>query len=90
MAVGARPKDLLVQFLVEAIVLAGLGGLLGLGLGAVGADQLSAALGWHSVFPTETALLAIGVSGGVGVVFGLYPAVKASQLDPIVALRAET
>jgi len=90
MAVGARPIDLMIQFMVESIVLAGLGGLLGLGLGAVGADQLSAALGWHSVFPTETAFLAIGVSGGVGVVFGLYPAVKASQLDPIVALRAET
>ena len=90
MAVGARPRDLLVQFLVESIVLAAVGGLLGLGLGAIAADQLAAALGWGSVFPTETALLALGVSSGVGVIFGLYPAVKASRLDPIVALRTET
>ncbi|MBL8787020.1 MAG: ABC transporter permease [Deltaproteobacteria bacterium] len=90
MAVGARPIDLLVQFLVEALVLSGIGGLLGLGLGAIAADQLAKALGWISVFPTETALMAIGVASGVGIVFGLYPAIKASRLDPIVALRTET
>ena len=90
MAVGARPRDILVQFLAESLVLSGIGGALGLGLGALGAMLMADGFQWTFVFPSETAVLAIAVSGGVGVVFGLYPAVKASRLDPIVALRVET
>ena len=89
MAVGARPRDLLVQFLVESLVLSGIGGLLGLALGALGAFGLAGQFGWAAAFPSEVATLAVAVAGGVGVVFGLYPAVKASRLDPITALRVE-
>jgi putative ABC transport system permease protein len=90
MAVGARPRDLLIQFLVESLVLSGLGGILGLAIGATAAFGLGSSFGWAAVFPTEVATLAIIVAGGVGLVFGLYPAVKASRLDPITALRVET
>jgi len=90
MAVGARPRDILVQFLAESLVLSALGGLLGMGAGAGFALLISDSIGWPFYFPSETAIVAISVSGGVGVIFGLYPAVKASGLDPIVALRVET
>ncbi|MFO0748337.1 MAG: ABC transporter permease [Myxococcota bacterium] len=90
MAVGARPLDIMVQFLAESLVLSGIGGALGLGIGAAVAKILASSMQWEFLFPAETALVAIAVSGGVGVVFGLYPAVKASGLDPIVALRVET
>ncbi len=90
MAIGARPIDVLVQFLVESIVLSAVGGAIGLGVGAFAATKLSAALGSQTSFPSETAMVAVIVSGGVGILFGLYPAVKASRLDPIQALRVET
>ena len=89
MAVGARPVDVLAQFLVEALILAGAGGLLGLAAGWLVASRLAVAFGWALVFPAETAALAITVSCGVGVGFGLYPAIKAARLDPIAALRYE-
>ncbi|MCE9579561.1 MAG: ABC transporter permease [Deltaproteobacteria bacterium] len=89
MAVGARPIDLMVQFLAEALVLAALGGLIGLGVGALAASTLATKFGWAVVFPSDVAALAVLVSGGIGVTFGLYPAVKASRLDPITALRFE-
>jgi putative ABC transport system permease protein len=89
MAVGARPIDLMVQFLAEALVLAALGGVLGLALGALAASNLATRFGWAVVFPSDVAALAVLVSGGIGVAFGLYPAVKASRLDPITALRYE-
>ncbi len=89
MAVGARPRDILAQFLVEAVTLSLAGGVLGLGLGAGAAQWLASSFGWPLLVEPEIALLAIGFSAVVGVGFGLYPARKASRLDPIEALRYE-
>jgi ABC-type antimicrobial peptide transport system permease subunit len=89
MAVGARPADILRQFLVEAVVLCLLGGFMGILLGRGASLLLNYLLSW----PYEVSLLAIFaavlVSASVGVVFGFYPAWKASRLDPIEALRYE-
>ncbi len=89
MAVGARAGDILTQFLVEAVLLCFLGGVLGIVVGRVGSMGVRLFLHW----PTEVSLLAIvaavGVSAAVGVIFGYYPAWKASRLDPIEALRYE-
>ena len=86
-AVGARTYDILSQFVIEAMMLSVTGGILGIALGAVGALALS------SLVPTEITPWAVGLafffSAGVGVFFGVYPAWKASKLDPIVALRYE-
>ncbi len=89
-AVGAKYRDILTQFLVEAVVIASVGGLIGLVLGAIGAAVISnlsplldAAVDWNSV------ALAIGFSAGVGLFFGLYPATRAARLNPIDALRYE-
>jgi len=89
MAVGARPGDILRQFLIEAVVLCLCGGLMGIFLGRGASFCLHYFLKW----PTEISLLAIfaaiTVSAGVGIIFGYYPAWKASRLDPIEALRYE-
>jgi putative ABC transport system permease protein len=90
MAVGAKPIDVMTQFLVEALALAVVGGLLGLALGALGAKVFAGWFGMKFFFPATTAMIAFLVAGGVGVVFGLYPAIRASRLDPITALRYET
>jgi ABC-type antimicrobial peptide transport system permease subunit len=89
MAVGARPQDILRQFLVEAVVLCLMGGFVGIALGRGSAELLHYLLKW----PIEISLLAIfaaiTVSASVGIIFGYYPAWKASRLDPIEALRYE-
>ena len=90
MAVGAKPVDVMTQFLVESLVLATVGGVLGLALGAGAAKYMAGYFGWKFFFPATTAAIAFFVAGGVGVVFGLYPAIRASRLDPITALRYET
>ena len=90
MAVGAKPIDVMTQFLVEAIVLAAVGGALGLLMGYGAAQYMADYFGWKFFFPADTAAIAFGVAGGVGVGFGLYPAIRASQLDPITALRYES
>jgi len=90
MAVGAKPVDVMTQFLVESLVLASVGGVLGLALGAMAAKYMASYFGWKFFFPATTAAIAFFVAGGVGVVFGLYPAIRASRLDPITALRYET
>ncbi|MCE7870654.1 ABC transporter permease [bacterium CPR1] len=89
MALGARGKDILLQFLVEAVVISLLGGALGVGLGYAVALLSAAWSQWPPVVTPSSIILAFGFSAIVGVFFGLYPAVKASQLDPIEALRHE-
>jgi putative ABC transport system permease protein len=89
MAVGAKPADIRLQFLVEALALAITGGLIGVALGVFGAWRLATSFGWEVLYRPDVILIAVGFSGLVGVVFGLYPAHKASRLDPITALRFE-
>ncbi len=89
MAVGARRRHILAQFLVEALVLSIAGGLVGVVGGFYAARALSESFGWPMLFRTETVMLAVGFSGAVGIVFGIFPARKASRLDPITALRYE-
>jgi putative ABC transport system permease protein len=94
-AVGARKKDILYQFLIEAIVLTGLGGILGIILGIIFAYLasivLTIALGtqWLFVVSLKSIILAFGVAAGIGIIFGIYPARKAAGLSPIDALRYE-
>jgi putative ABC transport system permease protein len=89
MAVGARGRDILLQFLIEAVTLSFVGGLLGVLLGVGGARLVSANLGWNTLVSPESILSAFVVSAAIGVFFGFYPARKAAQLDPIDALRYE-
>jgi putative ABC transport system permease protein len=89
MAVGAKPRDILAQFLVEALTLSLAGGLLGAGLGVASAYRLAFQFNWPTLVRPDIILIAVGFSALVGVGFGLYPALKASRLDPINALRFE-
>jgi putative ABC transport system permease protein len=90
MAVGAKPLDVMTQFLVESLMLSVIGGALGLAFGAYGAKLMADFYGWKFLFPAQTAVIAFAVSSGIGLIFGLYPAIRASLLDPITALRYET
>jgi putative ABC transport system permease protein len=88
-AVGARRRDILRQFLVEAILISFVGGLLGIGCG-FGISRLVATMaGWSTIVTVNSVLLAFLVSVSVGLVFGIYPAAKAARLDPVEALRYE-
>jgi putative ABC transport system permease protein len=89
MAIGASGSDILTQFLVEAVVLSLLGGLIGLGLGAGVILLIGKVLDWSLSLPIPAVVAAIGTSATIGVVFGFFPALRASRLDPIVALRQE-
>ena len=89
MAVGARPRDILLQFLVEALALSVAGGAIGVALGVSGAAWLARTMGWPMLVRPDVIAIAVVFSGLVGVGFGLYPAQKASRLDPIQALRFE-
>jgi putative ABC transport system permease protein len=88
-AVGARARDILRQFLGEAVTLSVAGGILGILAGVVTARWLTTAFHWPVAFRADVMLLAVVFSGAVGILFGLYPARKASRLDPIEALRYE-
>ncbi|MCA0423082.1 MAG: ABC transporter permease [Proteobacteria bacterium] len=87
MAVGARPRDVLVQFLIEATTLAIIGGAVGVALGLGVAKAVADAAGWPLLIAPAVIVLAVVFSGLVGVASGLYPAIRASRLDPVEALR---
>ena len=89
MAVGAKGQDVLWQFLVEAITLSLVGGLVGVGLGFALAQGLTEFLQWPTSVPPDAVAVSVGFAAVIGVVFGFYPAWKAAQLDPIESLRFE-
>lgn len=88
-ALGATKGNILLQFLVESTILCVLGGLLGLALGAGAAALLAKYAGWQTVVTTQSAMIAFGCSAAIGLIFGIWPARRAAQLDPIDALRHE-
>jgi putative ABC transport system permease protein len=89
LAVGARRRDVLLQFLVEAMVMSLIGGLLGVAVGLLTASTLTAVLDWPTEVAPATLLTAFGIAAAVGIIFGYYPARRASRLDPIDSLRYE-
>jgi putative ABC transport system permease protein len=89
MAVGAHARDILVQFLVEAVTLSAIGGLFGIGLGMLAAMLTAHFTGWPTLTPIAWIFIASLSSAVVGIISGFYPAWKASRLDPIEALRYE-
>ncbi|MBK7828697.1 ABC transporter permease [Nannocystis sp.] len=89
MAIGAKPSDIRIQFVIEAVTLSTIGGAFGVALGVGAAEYLRSSLGWATVVQPEIVAISLGFSAVVGVGFGLYPAHKASGLDPITALRFE-
>jgi putative ABC transport system permease protein len=89
LAVGARRRDVLLQFLVEAMVMSLIGGVLGVVFGLVSARTLTAVLDWPTEVSIATLAYAFAIAAAVGVVFGYYPARRASRLDPIESLRYE-
>src|SRR5262249_35407104 len=89
MAVGARGQDILIKFLVEAVTLSLIGGLIGIGLGLAGSYAIASFAEWRTLLNAQAILLAFGFSAAVGVFFGFYPARKAALLNPIEALRYE-
>jgi len=89
MAVGARARDILTQFLVEAVTLSLVGGVIGIGVGLLGSQTIATLAEWTTEVRPEAILLAFAFAAAVGVFFGYYPARKAARLDPIEALRYE-
>jgi putative ABC transport system permease protein len=89
MAIGAKPWQILLQFLIEAVTLSVAGGLLGVAIGVGASQWIAYKYGWATQVDPQVAIVAVGFSAFVGIAFGLYPARKASQLDPIEALRYE-
>jgi len=89
MAVSARSRDVMRQFLFEAVVISAAGGLVGIIVGVLASIGIARMLQWSTVVSPTSVLLAFSVAAAVGIFFGWYPARKAASLDPIVALRRE-
>jgi putative ABC transport system permease protein len=89
LAIGARGGDVLLQFLVEAVVISLLGGTIGIGLGYALSQSLTQFMQWPTYVSPQAVMVAFGFAAGIGIFFGFYPARKASALDPIEALRYE-
>ena len=88
-AIGAKRRDILLQFLTEAVLLTTCGGIIGMLLGVAGARLVASLVGWPTLVSVNTIIIAFAFSAGVGVFFGFYPARKAASLNPIEALRYE-
>ena len=89
MSIGARSSDILTQFLVESVILCLSGGLIGIASGRIASVVISSVLGWPTSASPAAAAMSVVVSAGIGIVFGFYPAWRASKLNPIDALRYE-
>jgi len=88
-AIGAKRRDIMLQFLTEAVLLTTFGGIIGIILGVAGARIVAALVGWPTLISLDAVIIAFAFSAGVGVFFGFYPARKAASLNPIEALRYE-
>jgi len=88
-ALGAKRRDIILQFLVETVILSGIGGLIGVALGIVIPFAITAFANMMTIVTPWSPLMAFGISGMVGVVFGIYPAIRAANMDPVEALRHE-
>lgn len=88
-AIGARQADIIRQFLMEALLISMLGGLIGIAFGFTLSKVIASAAGWSTVVTTSSIVVAFGVSVGIGLCFGIYPAMQAAKLDPIEAIRYE-
>ena len=89
MAVGARGRDILTQFLVEAVTLSVIGGVIGIALGLGSSEAINHYMGWRTLVSLDAIAIAFGFAATIGIFFGFYPARKAARLDPIDALRYE-
>src|SRR5690606_8453404 len=89
MAIGAESRDIMAQFVVEAVALSLIGGLIGIALGVGASLAIASIADWPMLIEPGAVLLAVGFSAAVGIFFGFYPARKAACLDPIEALRYE-
>jgi putative ABC transport system permease protein len=89
MALGARGRDVMAQFVIEAVSLSIIGGLIGITVGIAGSEVMARFGEWPMLIRTEAILMAVAFSAAVGIFFGYYPARKAASLDPIIALRHE-
>ncbi|HBA88504.1 MAG TPA: multidrug ABC transporter substrate-binding protein [Geobacter sp.] len=88
-AIGAKRRDIMLQFLTEAVLLTTCGGIIGMLLGVAGARLVASLVGWPTLVSVNTIIIAFAFSAGVGIFFGFYPARKAASLNPIEALRYE-
>jgi putative ABC transport system permease protein len=88
-AMGARKIDIVRQFLTESVLISLAGGVLGVGFGLGLSWVIANAAEWKTIVTTASVVIAFGVSAAVGVLFGIYPAMKAAEIDPIEALRYE-
>ena len=88
-AIGARQADIVRQFLTEAVMISIIGGLIGIGFGFSLSRIIATLAGWSTVVTASSVVVAFGVSCGIGLLFGIYPAVQAAKLDPIEAIRYE-